>query len=60
MVTEYYIGGLYLGNFNGAIEGLLGFIIMQLIGFFFGPEVFKTTYIGPVPFWAFFSGLTFL
>ncbi|KAG2386585.1 hypothetical protein C9374_002329 [Naegleria lovaniensis] len=57
-LEEYYIGGLYLGKFNGPIEGLLGFIAMQFLGGIFGHSVYQTKVFGLVPLWAFFSGLT--
>ncbi|KAL9658168.1 hypothetical protein ABK040_013080 [Willaertia magna] len=40
---EYHIGFLYLGKFNGPIEGLLSIIFTQIIGFLFGHEIFHFT-----------------
>jgi ethanolaminephosphotransferase len=38
---EYYVGGLFLTEINGAIEGLLVLIWIQLIAFFHGNAIFQ-------------------
>ena len=58
-MEEYYIGGLYLGKINGPIEGVLGFITIQFVGFLFGYEFFHKPMLGPIPFWVLFTVPTF-
>lgn len=40
---EYFVGGLFLPEINGPIEGLLALIGCQLIAFFYGQKVFFLT-----------------
>ncbi|KAL9654334.1 hypothetical protein ABK040_010363 [Willaertia magna] len=56
---EYYIGGLFLGKINGPIEGVLGFVFVQILGAIFGYEFFHYPIIFGMPFWLLFSLLTF-
>ena len=58
-MEEYYIGGLYLGKINGPIEGVLGFITIQFVGFLFGYEFFHKPMLGSIPFWVLFTVPTF-
>ncbi len=38
---EYHVGGLFLPEINGAIEGLLILVYVQFLGFWHGPQVLQ-------------------
>jgi hypothetical protein len=38
---EYHVGGLFLTEINGAIEGLLALIYIQFLGFWHGPGILQ-------------------